>query len=77
MINPGAVMKLMNLKNQFTQRHPKFAAFFQTIVSQGVEEGSIIEITVTRPDKTPVTGNMRVEQADLELIRELQSLSKS
>lgn len=76
MINPGAVMRLMSLKNQFTDRHPKFAAFFRTIVSQGVEEGSIIEITVTKPDGTPVTGNMKVGQEDLALIRELQGLSK-
>jgi hypothetical protein len=72
MINPGAMMKLMNLKNQFTQTHPKFAAFFQAMISQGLEEGSVIEITVTKPDGTSTTGNMRVQQSDLELFQELQ-----
>ena len=29
MMNPAAMMKLMNAKNKFTANHPKFAAFFQ------------------------------------------------
>jgi hypothetical protein len=66
------VMKLMAAKNQFEQTHPKFAAFFGTILKQGVEEGSVIEITVTRPDGTPVTANMKVQQSDIELIRQLK-----
>jgi hypothetical protein len=77
MVNPATIMKLMGLKNKFTQAHPKFAAFFQTVISQGIEEGTVIEITVTKPDGTPVTGNMRVQQSDLELIQELQNLSKT
>jgi hypothetical protein len=66
------VMKFMAAKNQFEQTHPKFAAFFGTILKQGVEEGSVIEITVTRPDGTPVTANMKVQQSDIELIRQLK-----
>jgi hypothetical protein len=69
------VMKLMAAKNQFEQTHPKFAAFFGTILKQGVEEGSVIEITVTRPDGTPVTANMKVQQSDIELIRQLKEMA--
>lgn len=72
-MNPMAFMKIKNSLNQFTQTHPKFAAFIQTMVSQGIEEGSIIEITVTKPDGTVTTGNMRVQPSDIELIRELQN----
>ena len=77
MVNPAAIMKLMGAKNQFEQTHPKFAAFFQTIISQGVQEGSVIEITVTKPDGTPVTANMRVQQSDLELVQQLKKLANS
>jgi hypothetical protein len=45
------------------------------MLRQGVEEGSVIEITVTSPDGVPVTGNMRVQQSDLELIRQLKELA--
>jgi hypothetical protein len=74
MMNMGNVMKLMNLRNQFVQTHPKFAAFFQNVLAQGIEEGSVIEITVTRPDGAATTGNMRVQASDLKMLQELKNL---
>ncbi|MEE1100414.1 MAG: hypothetical protein U0K86_02915 [Agathobacter sp.] len=77
MINPATIMKVMAAKNKFVGNHPKFAAFFKTIVSQGIEEGSVIEITVTKPDGTPVTANMKVLQSDLELVEEISKLANN
>lgn len=77
MVNPAAIMKLMGAKNKFTQTHPKFAAFFQQVYAQGVEVGSVIEITITRPDGTPVTANMRVQQSDFDLLQELKDVAQS
>jgi hypothetical protein len=74
MMNMGSITKLMNFQNQFVQTHPKFAAFFQKVLVQGIEEGSVIEITVTKPDGTAATGNMRVQLSDLEMLRELKNL---
>jgi hypothetical protein len=70
----GNIMKLMNLRNQFVQTHPKFAAFFQNVTAHGIEEGSVIEITVTKPDGTATTANMRVQQSDLEMLHELKNI---
>lgn len=75
MVNPASIMKLMSAKNKFEATHPKFASFFKTIVSQGINEGDVIEITVTKADGTPITANMRVQQSDLELMQELKNLS--
>ena len=49
MLNPASVMKLMNAKKKFSDNHPKFVAFLNMIFSKGITEGTIIEITVTRP----------------------------
>ena len=50
MINPGMMMKLMNAKNTFESNHPKFAAFVSRFFMGGaITEGTIIEITITRP----------------------------
>lgn len=76
MVNPASIMKIMGLKNQFTANHPKFAAFFERVVSQGVGEGDIIEVTVTRADGTSITANMRVTQEDLALVEELKNLAQ-
>ncbi len=68
-------MKLMSAKNQFESTHPKFVAFFKTVIAQKISEGDVIEITVTRPDGTTVTGNMKVQQSDLDLFNELKNLN--
>lgn len=75
-MNPASIMKLMSAKNRFTENHPKFAAFVRAVFSKGIEEGTIIEIQVTRPGESPMTANIKVRQSDLELMRELRELVK-
>lgn len=76
MINPAAIMKIMNAKNKFAENHPKFAAFLNMVFSSGITEGTIIEITVKKPGEDAVTTNMKVQQSDLELMQELNGLMK-
>ena len=76
MMNPSTIMKIMNAKNKFTENHPKFVAFLSAVFSGGIVEGTIIEITVTKPGQEPITTNMKVKQSDLDLMQELQELAK-
>lgn len=76
MINPASVMKMVNLKKKFSENHPKFVSFLSMIFSRGITEGTIIEITVTRPGENPITSNIKVKQSDLELMEELKTFSK-
>lgn len=76
MMNPAAIMKLMSAKNQFTNNHPKFAAFLNAVFARGLEEGTIVEITVTRPGEEGMTSNIKIQQSDLELFQELKALAK-
>ena len=41
-----------------------------------MEEGTVIEMTVTRPGEKPLTANLKVQQSDLELLEELKGLMK-
>ena len=75
MVNPAAIMKLMGAKSRFEQAHPKFAAFFKQTLTQGIPVGSVIEITVTRPDGTPITANMRGQEADMELLQGIKGMA--
>ena len=77
MMNPAAIMKIMNAKNKFTTNHPKFVAFLNAVFSRGVTEGTVIEITLTRPGEEPMTTNLKVQQSDLDLLQELQELAKN
>ena len=74
MMNPAAMMKLMNAKNKFTANHPKFAAFLKAVFSRGIEEGTVNEITVQRPGEAPITSNIKVKDSDLELLQSLKDM---
>lgn len=76
MMNPASIMKIMNAKNKFTENHPKFVAFLNAVFSTGITEGTIIEITVTKPGEDAITTNMRVKQSDLDLMNELKDLAR-
>lgn len=75
-MNPASVMKMMGAKAQFERNHPKFSAFLKTVFSRPIEEGTVIEFTITRPGEAPVTSNIKVQQSDLELLESLKELGK-
>ena len=76
MMNPASLMKIMNARNKFVENHPKFAAFLNAVFSAGITEGTVIEITVTKPGEEPITTNMTVLQSDLDLLDELKNLAQ-
>ncbi len=76
MINPADVMKIMSAKRKFDANHPKFSAFLKAVLSRPIEEGTIIEMTVTRPGEEPITTNFKVCQSDLDLVQELQNMGR-
>lgn len=73
-MNPAAMMKVMNAMNTFKGNHPKFMAFLNYVIAGGFPEGTVIEITVTKPDQEPITSNMRVTQSDLDLFDSLKDV---
>lgn len=74
-MNPMALMKVMSAKNKFTANHPKFVAFLGTVLKGGIEEGTVIEISVQKPGEEKITSNLKVTQSDLELFNELKDLA--
>ena len=75
-MNPAMMMKIMGAKNKFTQNHPKFVAFLNAMFSNGIEEGTVIEITVTKQGQGTVTSNLRVTRDDLELLETLKEMGR-
>ncbi len=74
-MNPASILKLISAKAQFERSHPKFMAFVKTVFSKPIEEGTVLEVTVTRPGQEPLTANIKIQQSDLELLAELKELS--
>ena len=69
MINPMTLLKLGRMKNEFTARHPRVAAFIRNELLTGVPEDTVFEISMTKPGHDTVTCNMLVTKEDLELCR--------
>ena len=67
----GALMKIKSSWDAFTKNHPKFPAFLNAVKSQGIHEGTVMEITITNPGCDPLKSNIRITAQDLELFRSL------
>lgn len=77
MMNPASLMKIMAAKSKFDRNHPKFGAFLKAAFGSGIEEGTIMELTVKKPGGEELTTNIKVQQSDLELLEELKSLAQN
>jgi hypothetical protein len=75
-MNPASIMKIMAARSKFNAAHPKFSSFLTAMSERGVQAGTVIELTVTRPGEDPVTTNLRVTDSDMELIDELRELAR-
>ncbi|MDO4477598.1 MAG: hypothetical protein Q4B73_00985 [Lachnospiraceae bacterium] len=74
MTNPKDAFKIMSLFNQFKGRHPKIVRFMTQELMGGVPEGTIFEISMTRPGEDTISTNMKVTAEDIELLQELKNL---
>ena len=70
-MNLSQIARLQALKKHletFRKNHPKFPSFLNAVSHNALEEGTVIEISVTSPsDKNYVT-NIKLRQDDLEII---------
>lgn len=73
-LNPLQLMKLFGMNKKFQKNHPKVSAFFRTHFAGGLIEGTVLEISVTKPGEETVSTNMRVLKSDLDLIEELKKM---
>lgn len=73
-MNPGSIFKIKGILDKFNQNHPKVVSYFSAVFGNGVPEGSVIELTVTKPGEEPVTTNMKVTADDVELVQTLKEL---
>ncbi len=71
-MDPSQMFKMMGALNKFKANHPKFISFVSNEFSTGIPEDSVIELTITKPGKDPVTTNIKVKKSDLELLDSLK-----
>lgn len=72
MLNPANLFKLKNSWSKFTQNHPRLPGFFQAASQGMIEEGSIIDVTITNAEGKKISTNVKLSQSDLELFKNLE-----
>ena len=77
MVNPAMLFKLKGAWDTFSKNHPKFPKFLQAVSGNGtIQDGTVIEITITKVDGEKVTTNLKLNQEDMELFDEVSKLIK-
>lgn len=68
------IQKLREGMTRFRLQHPKFPAFLNAISKEALQEGTVIEITVTTPEGKNYCSNLKLGPDDLELIEALKNM---
>ena len=76
MVDIGMLMKLKKMKETFESSHPKMGPFLKMVAETKVEEGTVIELKVTKPGEEPVVANIKLNASDLEMIQSLKGMNK-
>lgn len=77
MINPSKILKIKEYWSRFSGNHPRCVDFFRAVGSEPMEVGTIIEVTITKPDGSKKCTNIKVQQSDLEMFNALKSMSQN
>lgn len=75
MMNPADIFKIKGAWDRFAVNHPKFPKFLQAASTMGMAEGTIIEVKITRADGESIASNVKLTAEDMELFREIRTMS--
>lgn len=73
-MNPRRMLELANLQQKFKKNHPKVFPFLKAASEKALQDGSIIEISVTTPEGKMMRTNLKVKPEDLEILEELKKM---
>ena len=74
MVNPTMLFKMKGMWDRFTQNHPKFPLFLRAAQQKGIQEGTILAVSITTPSGEKLETNLRVTADDMLLFEELKKL---
>ena len=74
MMNPTMLFKMKVMWDRFTQNHPKFPLFLRAAQQKGIQEGTILAVSITTPSGEKLETNLRVTADDMLLFEELKKL---
>ena len=77
MKNPAKLLQLKRQWEGFAARHPKFLRYLAYITDHYMEEGAVLDMTVTDVNGKSLHSNARLTAEDVAFLRELKTLLSS
>lgn len=74
-MNMMNMIKLKSKWDAFCRNHPKFPMFVEACNQNKLTEGTVIDLKVTKPDGTVLNTNVKLTAEDMELLKELKTMS--
>ena len=68
-MNPFTILKY---QSQLEGNHPRAAEFVKKVILTGLPEGTVVEVSITKPGEETKTSNIRVTREDIELFDEVR-----
>ncbi len=75
MMNPAKIFQMKALWDRFTANHPKFPKFLEAAARSSIDEGTVLEVKIIKPNGDEIASNLRLTAEDMELFRELRDFS--
>lgn len=73
-MNPVALLKAKKSWETFVKNHPRVPAFLQAVQGTGIQEGTIIEVSVTTPEGRNMMTNVKLTASDMQAFEALKGL---
>lgn len=73
-MNPLQLMQFKKYWDEFTSRHPKFPLFLNAVSQNGIQEGTVIEVQIKRPDGKEFATNLKIAKEDMELFQSMKNM---
>ena len=72
MKNPAKLLQLKKQYSAFLDRHPKFMRYLAYITDNYMEEGAVLDVTVTDPAGKSLHGNAKLSAEDVAFLQEVR-----
>lgn len=74
MKNPAKLLKLKREWDGFAGRHPKLLRYLAYVSDHSLEDGAILDLTVTDPEGKALHANAKLTAEDVAFLQEIRAL---
>lgn len=74
MKNPAKLLQLKKQYSAFLDRHPKFMRYLAYITDNYMDEGTVMDVTVTDTQGKSLHGNAKLTAEDVTFLKEVRRM---